>query len=239
VSAGQLAENIQSIIGESDEPTLAGSRQWREDWWDTIVGYTVQGPYFWEGKGFGINLADADGFQSPDQLLRAPHNAHLNFLARGGVPGLALWAAIQVSFAITMIRAALTAAKAKESFWLALLAWIFVYWLAALTNMTFDVYLEGPQGGILFWSVLGVGLAAAWHVKEMVQIEDLNAAPVGQSQPIRNPPLGVRPRSYSFLLMALPAGNIDASKQLANASQPDARRVLGGVSKSYRGTRGC
>jgi hypothetical protein len=27
-------------------------------------------------------------------------------------------------------------------------------------NMAFDVYLEGPQGGIWFWSVLGLGVAA-------------------------------------------------------------------------------
>jgi len=35
---------------------------------------------------------------------------------------------------------------------------IFAFWLAALINMSFDVYLEGPQGGIPFWSAIGVGM---------------------------------------------------------------------------------
>ena len=37
---------------------------------------------------------------------------------------------------------------------------LFAYWLAALINMSFDVYLEGPQGGIPFWSVIGLGMVA-------------------------------------------------------------------------------
>ena len=40
-----------------------------------------------------------------------------------------------------------------------------VYWLAALANAAADVYLEGPQGGILFWSVMGLGLAIAAHLR--------------------------------------------------------------------------
>ena len=75
-----------------------------------IVDYTVDGPYFWYGKGFGVNLADADGFQvNADGSLRAPHNGHLELLARGGVPMLALWILVQVAFGITMLRAALRA----------------------------------------------------------------------------------------------------------------------------------
>jgi O-antigen ligase len=166
VSAAQLVENIQSVLGESDDPGLADTREWREAWWAIIIGYTVEGPYLWEGKGFGINLADDDGFQISDESLRAPHNAHLNLLARSGLPGLALWLAVQVAFALTLLRAARAAARSERRFWLAILAWIFVYWLAALLNMSFDVYLEGPQGGILFWSLIGLGLAAASCIRE-------------------------------------------------------------------------
>ena len=35
----------------------------RLDWWKEIVTYTINGKYFWTGKGFGVNLADDDGFQ--------------------------------------------------------------------------------------------------------------------------------------------------------------------------------
>jgi hypothetical protein len=38
--------------------------------------------------------------------------------------------------------------------------WILAYWIAILVNGTFDVYLEGPPGGIWFWCVFGFGIAA-------------------------------------------------------------------------------
>lgn len=159
LSVGQLVQNSLSIIGESEDDRLAGTREWRVRWWDTIVNYTVFGDRFWNGKGYGINLAEDDGFIGRDPSLRSPHNAHLQFLARGGVPGLVLWISVQLAFAFAMLRSAWSNSKARRSEWAALQGWIFAYWAAALINMTFDVYLEGPQGGILFWSLVGLGLA--------------------------------------------------------------------------------
>jgi hypothetical protein len=37
---------------------------------------------------------------------------------------------------------------------------VLAYWLASFINMSFDVYIEGPQGGIWFWSIVGFGIAA-------------------------------------------------------------------------------
>ena len=37
---------------------------------------------------------------------------------------------------------------------------ILAFWIAFLIHMSFGVYLEGPQGGIWFWSVMGLGIAA-------------------------------------------------------------------------------
>jgi hypothetical protein len=161
VSIGQLMDNLESVIAESQDSGLAGTREWREAWWNTVIDYTLRGPYFWDGKGFGINLAHDDGFRDESSALRAPHNAHLQFLARGGVPALAFWFALQAAFAVLVGRSALRCARSGQRYWLGVHAWIFVYWLAALTTMTFDVYLEGPQGGILFWSIFGAGLALA------------------------------------------------------------------------------
>jgi hypothetical protein len=39
------------------------------------------------------------------------------------------------------------------------------YWAAFLINATFDVFLEGPMGGIWFWSVFGTGIACLWMYK--------------------------------------------------------------------------
>ena len=33
------------------------------------------------------------------------------------------------------------------------------YFTAFLVNMSFDVYLEGPQGGIWFWCLIGYAIA--------------------------------------------------------------------------------
>lgn len=37
--------------------------------------------------------------------------------------------------------------------------WLLAYWMAFIVNMTFDVYLEGPQGGIWFWCLIGFTIA--------------------------------------------------------------------------------
>jgi O-Antigen ligase len=162
LSFDQVVSNLTSVLGgEQNDPVLEGTKEWRLRWWTTIVDYTVDGPYFWTGKGFGVNLADDDGFQVGDLTLRSPHSAHLTFLARGGVPMLALWILVQAAFAFALVRAALRARAAGMAFWVRVCGWIFVFWLAALVNASFDVYLEGPMGGIWFWSMVGLGIAVA------------------------------------------------------------------------------
>ena len=87
LSFNQLFENVTSVLSSSDAGNLEGTKEWRLAWWDKIIDYTVDGPYFWTGKGFGINLADADGFQVlSDHSLRAPHNGHIALLARVACP---------------------------------------------------------------------------------------------------------------------------------------------------------
>ncbi len=167
VSITQLVTNLGSIAGGGDDAQLDASKDWRLAWWTKIYGYTVDGPYRWVGKGFGVNLATDDGFQvDAAQSLRAPHSTHLEILARAGVPGLALWALLQLAFAAAILRAAAVARRIKEPAWIPLLGWVFVYWLAALVNGSFDVYLGGPQGGIWFWSMIGFGLAMTRMVNE-------------------------------------------------------------------------
>lgn len=161
ISPRQIAENVASIAGHTPGEERDGTRAWRLAWWGKIVGYTVTGEHFWTGKGFGINLADDDGFQvHRDGSLRSPHNGHLTILARSGVPGLALWLLLQGGFALALLRACIRARRAGEDRWLRLFAWILAYWTGFMVNATFDVFLEGPQGGIWFWSIFGAGVAA-------------------------------------------------------------------------------
>ena len=155
----QMIENLLSVFGPSSDPGLSGTREFRLAWWGTIVDYTLFGDYFWAGKGFGINLADDDGFQSTaDGSLRAPHNSHMTVLARMGVPAFVLWLGLQAAFAVGLLRATLAFRRAGDLQLASIGAWVLVYWFAMAVNTSFDPYLEGPQGGIWFWSVFGLGL---------------------------------------------------------------------------------
>jgi hypothetical protein len=154
----QWWENIWSIFFGSSNSQLEGTKEFRLAWWRKIIDYTFHGPYFWVGKGFGVNLAEDDGFPSPDHSLRAPHNSHLSVLARMGVPGFLLWIFLQGGFAILLLRALLAFRRARDMQLAAVAAWVFVFWTAMMVNTSFDPYLEGPQGGIWFWSLFGVGL---------------------------------------------------------------------------------
>jgi O-antigen ligase/polysaccharide polymerase Wzy-like membrane protein len=159
LSFQQITENVTSIFGESSTQTES-TKEWRLRWWEGIVDYTINGPYFWDGKGYGVNLADSDGFQvEADGSLRSPHSAHFEILARSGVPGLALWIAVQLAVWFVLFRAARRARQRGATWWLAVAAWLGVYWLANLVNMSFDVYLVGPMGGIWFWAVVGAIIA--------------------------------------------------------------------------------
>lgn len=159
VGIAQLIENIVSIFRPSADQGLSGTVAFRLAWWDEIVDYTVFGPYFWTGKGFGVNLATDDGFQpTTDHSLRAPHNSHMTALARMGVPGFVLWILLQGAFGIGLIRATLAHRRARDPLLAAGGAWILVYWVAMMVNTSFDPYLEGPQGGIWFWTLFGLGL---------------------------------------------------------------------------------
>jgi O-antigen ligase len=158
-TATQWWENITSIFFGSSNAQLEGTKEFRLAWWNKIIGYTFGGQYFWDGQGFGINLADADGFQAVgSDTLREPHNTHLSILARMGVPGFLLWVILQLGFALLLLRALLAHRRAGDSQLAAVAAWILVFWTAIMVNTSFDPYLEGPQGGIWFWVLFGLGL---------------------------------------------------------------------------------
>src|SRR5262249_29632703 len=129
LSAQQIANNVQSIFSESEQQN-DGNKQWRLNWWEIIINDTIRGPNFWTGRGFGINLADADGFagtgdpHNPRPPTRSPHNAHMTLLARAGIPGLVLWALVLLSWFGMMMKAILTARLRGHKEWVALFLFI-------------------------------------------------------------------------------------------------------------------
>lgn len=159
----QIVENIGSMLGRSDVSNLDGTKSWRLRWWKAIEDYTFNGPYFWTGKGFGMGLAEEDGFvvgkEFGTPIVRSPHNAHYTILARTGVPGLALWVALNAAWFFMMLRHWALARSRGDQEWSKIFIWITCYELAALINATFDVALEGPMQGIWFWCLFGFGVA--------------------------------------------------------------------------------
>jgi hypothetical protein len=160
-STRQIVNNIASIAGEG-RAQAEGTKTWRVEWWNVIVNRTVYGPYFWTGRGFGLNLAEADGFGAIrlDHPLRSPHNVHMTILARTGMPGLALWWAFLASWFGMMMRTMWIARRCGQTDWAALFLFIACYGTAFVINASFDVTLEGPMQGVWFWCVIGLGIGS-------------------------------------------------------------------------------
>ncbi|WGS01442.1 O-antigen ligase family protein [Bradyrhizobium sp. ISRA443] len=162
ISTRQIVNNIVSIAGEGQEQT-EGTKEWRVEWWNVIVNNTVYGPYFWTGRGFGLNLAEAAGISDNHRLtrpLRSPHNVHMTILARAGVPGLALWGAFLASWLGMMMRTMWIARRRGQTDWAALFLFIACYVMAIVINATFDVTLEAPVQGVWFWCLIGFGIGS-------------------------------------------------------------------------------
>jgi O-antigen ligase len=121
------------------------------------VDDTIAGEHFWAGKGYGINLATEQGYQD-ESGLRSPHNVHMTILARSGVPGLILWALFLISFVWLLLKESITRRRGADAGRREYAIWILAYLTAFLFNATFDVFLEGPMGGVWFWSIIGMAL---------------------------------------------------------------------------------
>ena len=149
----QLKQNVVSIVSKDVEGSLSDNIVWRLAWWGKIIDYTFAGPYFLTGKGLGINLAASDEIPMDEETdrtpLRAPHNFHLNILARYGVPVFILW----LVFIFYLVRGLIFKTRSVDD---SLVACILI---AALINASFDVALEGPMSAFPFWIWVGLSLA--------------------------------------------------------------------------------
>jgi hypothetical protein len=162
--ARQIVDNVVSVVlpDAAESRQLGDTSRWRMMWWQHIVHYTFEGEYFWTGKGFGMNLAVADGFSGVERgepPLRSPHNSHMNVLARLGVPGILLWVGFLGAWFVHVLGCALRARQRGDGDWARLLGLTACCVVAQLINTSFDVALEGPMLAVWFWSTIGFGLA--------------------------------------------------------------------------------
>ncbi|NNL86309.1 MAG: O-antigen ligase family protein, partial [Myxococcales bacterium] len=175
VSVSQIAANVMSIFDSSSRTNQLGDNvRWRLRWWQRIADDTAFGARRLTGRGYGVNLAKVDGFlgdSALDQKLRSPHSVHMTFLARGGLPGLGLWVAFIAVFAAMQIAAYRRASRCGHDVLARVVLFLLAYWVAFLVNASFDVFLEGPQGGIWFWCLTGLAMTAIATVRRETRLD--------------------------------------------------------------------
>ena len=164
ISTRQIVDNVLSIAGQGGEQS-EGTKEWRLEWWKMIIANTIFGPDFWTGRGFGLNIALADGFsnwtsRSLGPPLRSPHNVQMTILARAGVPGLTLWFGFIVSWLGMVMHAMRAARRRGHTEWAGLFLFLGCYVASIIINASFDPVLEGPMQGVWFWSLIGFGIGS-------------------------------------------------------------------------------
>ena len=148
IGLDQIVNNFSSILGGTTDATSENNVIWRLVWWAKILNYSFTFPNFIIGKGLGLNLTISDNIATLDNTLRAPHNFHLNIMARFGVLIFIVWIYWLVLLLRPLFKKLLTGRK------LALGCILFVF----IINASFDVFLEGPMGAFPFWTFVGLFL---------------------------------------------------------------------------------
>jgi hypothetical protein len=197
IGPDQLLQNIAGSFTHTGDEGLNGTRQWRLEMWDKIIDYTVFGAYFWSGKGYGINLLDDAGMQvDADAAVRprAPENSHLSFLARSGVPGFVLWVVLQTAWAGRIGRALVSARRSRRRRTTAVMSFLLACWTGYMVYAATGPVLDGPFEGIWFWTIFGVGAAAAQMVRRDTDFFERIGESPGAALRHRGTPLWYAPR---------------------------------------------
>lgn len=146
VGLEQLKKNITSIFITDTDGSLSNNKIWRLAWWYKIITDAMIPQNALIGKGVGENLALINDIQVENDSLRAPHNFHLNILARFGFIFFFIW--------IWWIGIHMKNIRASNGNEFSVM--VLVMMMAFLVNSSFDVYLEGPMGAFPFWTWLGI-----------------------------------------------------------------------------------
>jgi hypothetical protein len=170
--------NYRSRAGE----VAASNTQFRTVWWRTVFNETMQkGPFF--GLGFGYDLTSSfmrtyyPSGGEDTASARSPHSIWMTILGRMGFLGLLSFLAILLFICRDALRAARLVARRKQP------AETLGHWCAVLVilgSASFGVVLEGPMGGILFWTFLG--LASSQLQAQQVSTVDRAAIPEAKTR---------------------------------------------------------
>jgi O-antigen ligase len=79
-----------------------------------------------------------------------------------GVPGAVAWIVMHGTWLYCIWRAYRRAKRGKQETWAGVFLFLVAYYSAFMINGSFDVFIEGPMGGIWFWTIFGTGVGALW-----------------------------------------------------------------------------
>lgn len=157
----------QGTYVSADLADKPDNNSFRRVWWQTVINDTTrQSP--WLGQGFGTDLAEPfiRAYQpdsDEDLTVRSPHSFLVTIYARMGAIG---FAALMSVLTVVAWRTWRTRSPEETAAWLG--AW------AILTSACFGVVLEGPMGGMVFWTLLGLASAAATTSAEETESSETN-----------------------------------------------------------------
>lgn len=154
----------RGIFVRTEEPEFKQStKEWRLNLWSDMVDDLSVRSSLLQGRGCGPNIVAELGYEREDRARpnRNPHSCHMTVLSRMGIVGFLIWVLLQGSLVFYLYKRWRRAGDAGDRFLQGVLAWVLCYWIAFMMDASFSVSLEGPHQGIWFWSILGLGLAAA------------------------------------------------------------------------------
>jgi O-antigen ligase len=172
VSIQQVAANLESVVQSQDSSvadsvddkgSLHGTVEWRRQYWDAVFKDALSPRYALTGRGFGPVLSFIYGIEDPSlsdgQPIRSAHNTHLTILARTGLPGLALWVLLWVTWLSHVGREIRKGHRSRAWATIGLPAWLLGAVAAFLLGAYFDPTLDGPKGAIWLYTMVGLGAA--------------------------------------------------------------------------------
>jgi hypothetical protein len=177
----RLTDRVESMTDVSGTHSYRGSigdyssdnNQFRLIWWRAVIDETMQkGPWF--GLGFGHDLASTfvrEYYGNQYSAIfdtRSPHSIWITVVGRMGLLGLLSFFFVVFFIFRDAMRATRLVARHRQP-QDTLVLWSGVVILLGAASV--GVVLEGPMGGILFWSFLGIASSQLqqYELKESIE----------------------------------------------------------------------